>query len=332
MKTTIIGGDFGTPKASGIIRKISEHFDQPSIINGGELNQLPTTISSDLILWMPNINNEQPKHYPKKGIGDVLICSKVMREEYSIADAVSRIFRMHGNAVIAIYKNDSIVAFKLIDALGNFWYNGSDISQLCIAIKEFYAFTKSAIRMNSNNVEMPIPEINDDINRFIDLNKKLSKHIQISCGQRFFGNLSTRCQKLFPTCKAENSGVFVSPRNVDKSEITSNDMVYVRLLNDAVIYAGDHKPSVDSPIQLLIYSKFPNINYMIHGHAFIEGAIETKTYCLCGDVREVDEVSSLITTKFGAINLKNHGFLIFADTLDNLANLVDTLTFSYRRQ
>ena len=52
---------------------------------------------------MPNIDNEEEKQYPIKKKGSVLICSKVMREGYKPIDAISRIFKMQGNAVIAIY-------------------------------------------------------------------------------------------------------------------------------------------------------------------------------------------------------------------------------------
>ena len=34
----------------------------------------------------------------------------------------------------------------------------------------------------------------------------------------------------------------------------------------------------------------------------------------------------------GGINLKNHGFLIYADTIENLKKYVFKLNFSYRRE
>lgn len=330
MKTTIIGGNFSTGKSSGIIKKMSENFDNPTIINGGTLEILPMNISSDLIIWMPDISNETEKQYPKKDIGNVLICSKVMRENYTDIDAVSRIFKMNGNAVIALYKKETVY-FKLIDALGNAWYNGNDINLLCETIKEFYNFTKTAIRVNSLKMNIIKPNINSDVSRLIEINNRLAEYIQLSCGNRFFGNLSTRCQKLFPSTKIDDISMFVSPRNVNKSTLTNNDMVYCKFIDNKIGYIGDNKPSVDTPTQLLIYKNFKNINYMIHGHAFIDNVIETENYCLCGDIREYDEIKSLIVSDFGALNLKNHGFLLYSDTLDNLENLIKTLTFTYRR-
>lgn len=80
---------------------------------------------------MPNISNENIKQYPKKSIGNVLIVSKVMREGYTDIDAINRIFKMHENAVIAIYNDSNIFRFKLIDALGNVWYDGTDLENIC---------------------------------------------------------------------------------------------------------------------------------------------------------------------------------------------------------
>jgi hypothetical protein len=135
MKTLIVGGNFGdAPKKSSIVDKISNKFIESFNINGGKLDDLPFKIDSDLIIWMPNISNETKKQYPFKSVGNVLIVSKVMREGYTRLDAVSRIFKMRGNAVIAIYKED-IFRFELIDALGNIWYNGSDIKNLTDKIK-----------------------------------------------------------------------------------------------------------------------------------------------------------------------------------------------------
>ncbi len=56
----------------------------------------------------------------------------------------------------------------------------------------------------------------------------------------------------------------------------------------------------------------------------------TSEYYLCGDLRESNEVISIIgSSPVGCINLKNHGFLLYADSLDNLENLINTLSFYY---
>jgi len=326
----IVGGNIGTnPKVSSIVNKLSDILDADIVKNGGWIEDLPTELSSDLILWMPNIVNEEPKHYPHKKVGSVLICSKVMREGYRKIDAISRIFKLHGNAVIAIYKDTTPFIFELIDALGNVWYKGSDLSELSKAILKFYDFTKEAVRVQTKRENIDIHLDNEIINTLdglIQTNVKLQKHIETSCGNRFFGNISTRCQKLFPSFKINSNYMFVSPRNSNKESLTSDDMV---LYSSNNTYSGNNKPSVDSPTQIKLYKLYPNINFMIHGHAVISGIgeVNTNNYRLCGDTREVDEILEVVNTdeKSFIVNLKNHGFLIGANSLNSLNELVDKI-------
>lgn len=145
MRITIVGGRFGdTPKSSKIVWELSKEImgNQFTLINGGDLKSLPRELDSDLTIWMPDISNLEDKYYPHKKKGSVLICSKVMREGYTDIDAISRIFKMHGNAVIAIYKSCFPYTFSLIDALGNEWYSGSSLKDLGEKILEFYSWTK----------------------------------------------------------------------------------------------------------------------------------------------------------------------------------------------
>ena len=245
-------------------------------------------------------------------------------------DAVERIFRMHGNAVIAITKDD-VYNFELIDALANTWYSGKSIEELYLSLMRFYDFTRRAVRLNTHKSDEIKPNIDEyTVNKFLDINKNLSQFIQSSCGERFFGNVSTRCQKLFPSLR--NNQIFVSPRNVDKGSIQANDMVYCYKKDNTIYYVGDKKPSVDTPIQLELYNHCPNINYIIHGHAFIDGAVTTNDYYLCGDFREFYEVYNHIKdSNFGYLNLKNHGFIIYSDTLDNLRYIIGDLTFNFKK-
>lgn len=62
MEIIIVGGNFGVPKESSIIRKISDISKISKVINGGIEKDLPSEINEDLIIWMPNIPNEIEKH------------------------------------------------------------------------------------------------------------------------------------------------------------------------------------------------------------------------------------------------------------------------------
>jgi hypothetical protein len=364
MRLLIVGGTFSNNpdeiKRSGVVRKMLEHIDninaythciEALMANSGTIETLevlvdaPINEDADVTIWMPNITNEEPKHYPRKKQGSVLICSKVMREGYTRADSISRIFKMHGNAVIEIRKDEKtgMVSFTLVDALGNIWYDGNDIPSLMTSIMSFVAFTKAARRINTSRTAedyIPVAKYFEDnkanLEILLDTNRKLQHHIQTSCGNRFFGNVSTRCQKLFPSIRANLShergvaatrNMFVSPRNSNKESLTPEDMVLYLTNSDS--YCGENKPSVDSPAQARLYDKMNNINFMIHGHAEIHHphASRTKHYKLCGDVNEVDEILKVVNKDANSfiVNLLGHGFLIGARTGEELSTMVDKL-------
>lgn len=353
----LVGGTFNDNKGkeSGIVKKLFNALGTFNSVmyNGGNYsdlinNVLPSIKETDLTIWMTDIDNTKEKVYPKKQTGSVLICSKVMRDGYTIKDAVSRIFKMHGNAVIAIYKNEDtkMFTFSLYDALANCWYEGTDIEKLALTIYSFYIFSKGSIRKQtardtsliSYNDNRP-----DDLNDFIELNNSLADFIQTSCGDRFFGNLSTRCQKLFPSERCDKF-IYVSPRNVDKNRLTPSDFVLFNT-DDYTYYSVDEKikPSVDSPVQAEIYKEFPTINYMIHGHAFIDvlkeadenniPCVSTENYFPCGDLRELTEVKKHMKSiiydvchkNYGIINLKGHGFLMFSQTLEQMKYMINDI-------
>ena len=368
-KIAIIGGSRG--KESGIINKLEEffflsHTDAATVstYNGGGF---PTDLfGQDLVLWFPDIDNKEQKNYPVKDKGTVLICSKVMREDTTRIDAVSRIFNMHGNAVVAIslqqwkrsctyckkqYNcNDKECSkytgwhafllkhdfeFELIDALNNTWCKTTNIAELVDKINALYKWTKESKRRSLKQYELKVNlgVPSRDLEKFININRKLALKVAEGCGNRFFGNYSTRCTKLFPSIRDKKVSIardmfFFSPRNTDKRFVEVNDLVLV----DHEYYYNSRKPSVDTPVQLELYKHFPNINYMIHGHAYIKEAPTTDHYYPCGDLRETKEIIRLInrskhSSRYTKINLKNHGFLITACNLKHMQEQIDKCVF-----
>ena len=348
MNIRIVGGDFKqTPKRSSVIDKIAKSLSErvhgemgyghTSITNGGLPEQLEhVSISGhDLILWMPNVDNDIDKVYPKKDVGSILICSKVIHSERTVIDAISRIFKMNGNAVIAIFPGEQF-SFKLIDALGNVWYNGYDISKLSEAILSIYSWTKASKRLSTKHGDFKFAAAeNINLPKLVELTKIVADKFE-AMGGRFFGNTSTRCMKMFPSERLDSEYILVSKRNVDKQRLTEDDFVKVKIVGDgdnlSIQYLGEHKPSVDTPIQSKLYYLWPNINFMIHGHSYIEGAPFTENYYPCGDLREEVEISNILQTNttFGAINIINHGFLLYASHIEDLEQLVSDLKFTER--
>lgn len=252
--TIIIGGNFGEiPKASSVIEKLSKQL-QCKTINGGTIEELNNINLSGykVIFWMPNISNEIEKHYPKKDVGSILICSKVLRDNRNEIDAVSRIFQVHGNAVIAINSDVTPFKFKLLDALGNCWVETSMLAILAGVIEKFVEWTNASIRKSTKQIDLVDFDFSQ-YERFVSLNRIVADKFEQVKG-RYFGNCSTRCGLMFPSMKIDATHMIVSKRNVSKQRLGTDDLVLTRLLEDGSIeYFGNAKPSVDTPIQISLY-------------------------------------------------------------------------------
>lgn len=336
-KTIIVGGtwdeDGGRP--SKVVEMLGKELGADWILNGGTIENLENVANTSfegysLIIWMPSVSNGETKVYPKKGTGAVLVCSKVMREGYTRSDSVSRIFAMHANAVIEIHREEGgWFTFGLRDAMANWWGGGLDTSLVSLArgIVDLYHWTKESIRFGSDRVD----KRDEDVRRLMELTSKVADRVENSIGERYFGNVSTRCQRMFPGARA-GASFLISPRNTDKRRLDVEDMVSVTAFQDvagegSVRYWGPRKPSVDTPVQLFLFGACPKVNYFIHGHARVKGAPTTENYFPCGDLREAYEVEGLIKEGMidgtcGAINLKNHGFLLYAEDIDSMGLVV----------
>ena len=118
--------------------------------------------------------------------------------------------------------------------------------------------------------------------------------------------------------------MFVSRRNIDKRYIGQGGFVPTKLEDNKVMYWGNYKPSVDTPIQIRLYQELPNINYMIHAHVYLKNAPYTEHAVPCGGLEEVDEILSKIkdkNTEYFELNLIGHGCIVFANNVEQLKNL-----------
>ena len=325
----VVGGTWDEKggRPSKIITALANELEADRY-NGGSRFDLRKVAQSagkyDLIVWMPNVDNDHEKIYPKKAQGAVLICSKVMRPGYAKAEAITRIFQMHANAVIQIHKPDRYV-FTLTDALGNDWSFSSEILKLVQGILELYQWTEGVERVGSRQADVP----DDALQRFLACTRFVADQVENEVGSRYFGNVATRCQRMFPGIWEEDS-MYVSPRNTDKRRLQAEDMVLAWSGEDReVLYMGSRKPSVDTPVQLEIARK-TDACVFIHGHAKVVGAPTTKHYYPCGDLREAPEVIEIIRGggHYGVINLKNHGFLLYSKFIEGMEKLVKLVHFA----
>jgi len=316
MKSIVVGGNFGgDQKASGVARKLAQSL-QADIHNGGDIEALKNIDISgyELIVWMPNVSNDEEKTYPTKPKGSVMFVSKFLHGDCTEVDAITRIFKMNGNAVIAIIKSKDKYLFKLIDALGNVWSNTYEIGLLAERMKDLTEWTCCSLRKGTRRYQ---PEF---LRHLVELNKKVADEFEQVKG-RYFGNVSTRCLKMFPSARTQDDTYFFSRRNCSKKRLELSDMVMVNESDGQMFYHGIHKPSVDTPVQIEIYKDYPDVNFMIHGHTYIKNVPFTSKYYPCGDIREA--VALRNENPGDRINLLNHGFLMLARDIDHLRTIVD---------
>lgn len=314
--------------------------------NGGSFEKLETILScideSDLIFWFANAPNDKEKlvrNLKSLNPRAILITSKNnMDGKYTYMDLVARALQTKSNLLVEFTKSDTMIEATILDPLCNCYAmkftNLVDMTEILMArAVKLLGYTRIGSERVGEAKEIPMNEA------FFDLIKwnadKFHQLIHGSNTSRFLGNASFRCEKGFPSMRSGDL-IFVSKRNVDKRDLGANGFVACELEsqcgcenpiietngddsgscitpNCPVQYYGDHKPSVDSPVQLKLYRYYTNINFMIHSHVYVEGAPFTRYNLPCGAIEEVAEILSVFPNrnmdKF-AINLKGHGSLI----------------------
>lgn len=345
MKILFVGGSFNDEggRPSSLVAKFSNEMTKRedvelTLFNGGYFSEIEGILNksteNDIVLWWANVPNDKPKIRDVKSVNSkvMLVTSKRNdNEKYSFSELINRALGAKANLCVEFSKHNGIFNMMLFDSLGNCWFKGEDISKCCNAMIERLFFLKGITRQGCINVTDDNPIVPDDKN-FFNIIKGYADvfHELINPSPnvtRFLGNSSFRCQRGFPSFRKDGI-IFVSKRNIDKRFIDKSGFVPTRLLDGKVLYYGENKPSVDTPIQLRLYEKLPNINYMIHAHVYIKDALFTSHMIPCGGIEEVNEVLDLINKEYGtlendfyAINLIGHGCIVMSSDVEKLKNL-----------
>ena len=348
-KILIVGGTWnekgGMP--SSIIKKMHKIMNVANVHNGGNYEDLKKIIEStpkyDYIFWFANVEDNSlekirnVKDYAPKSL---LITSKRNdNNKYTYEELLQRALSQKANLCFEFSKvADKLFNIRVFDPLGCIWYNGTNIDEAIKATLNRLEYLKSVTRKPSINVgEAPNIEFTETDKKFLEFVRESGETFhRLMClppdVKRFVGNASlrfkepTRCMSGFPAIRKDDI-VLISKRNVDKTGISEKDFVACYLEDGNVAYRGENKPSVDSPVQLRLFKQLPNIDYILHGHCYIENAPMTSMAIPCGAIEEVDETIKCIkqnyntlNNNFYVINLKGHGCLIMAnaDTLDKM--------------
>lgn len=358
IKVLIVGGTFDSKggRPSKLITSLYNNIvgiDNYKVIlfNGGLVTSLhniilPSVVNYDVVFWFANVSNDEDKLRDVKAINPkcILITSKRNDDsKYTFAELISRALAIKANLTVEFSKHEDKFNMMLFDPLGNVFYDGFEVPALCDAIvhrtNQLLTFTRvPTIR----ETELPIPEVPEETEFFefahdcADIFHNLIRPAKGT--ERFLGNMSFRCQNGFPSFRGENGIVYVSRRNVDKSDINASSFVPTFLTEDNTTkYFGEYKPSVDTPIQLRLYKKLPWANYMLHAHCYVDTSMITEALFLCtnkpipcGALEEVEEIIETYMvgrfywdTKYNdqsprllAINLKGHGCILIAKDVE----------------
>lgn len=339
MRTLLVGGDFGDfPRASGYVTKLSENlkFSNFTTYNGGTFEKLRMIFDEignyGLVFWFANVSNNEEKlvgQIKAKNPNVILVTSKNnFGDRYSTLEIISRMLKQKANLCLVFTKGDMIEG-TVIDPLNNSYaIKETDIKELGKVLtnraSKLLTFTRKGTMKIGEAIEAPNNE------RFYEIVSGYAETfhnlIHAEDTERFLGNLSFRCENGFPSLRQDDL-IYVSRRNVDKRDISYKSMVAVDLRrNDLgkILYYGDNKPSVDTPIQVALYNYYPRIKFMLHSHTYIKGAPITSDKIPCGAMEEFDSIVKMYPNKDYSmimINLRGHGSIIMASDISYLENI-----------
>jgi hypothetical protein len=345
-KVLFVGGTFDTTggKASGLCDKIieclkAEHSYEVTKYNGGDYSKLQeiiqTVTSMDIVFWFVDVPNDLPKARNVKELNPkaMLVTSKRNDGRYTFGELISRAMESKSNLVFEFSKLEfDVFTIKVFDPLGNLFFSGENIEKCMKVTIKRLSFLSSMKRIGSIKVgeTAEVPDC-DEFFSFVKGCGEFFHNIIIPdpTETRFQGNSGFRCQSGFPSFRASEGDIFVSRRDVDKRFIEKDAFVKVRMGETSVEYWGNYKPSVDTPIQLELYKRFPQINYMIHGHCYARGGRHTEYPVSCGDMEEVSQILSVVAEKYNnyfdgyfyLINLRGHGCLIMSSNVDQMVEV-----------
>lgn len=340
----IVGGNWneGGGRSSSYVYKLADSLIEAGanmkLRNGGDAPTLPEFVSGDwlkdqdAVIWMPNVPNDLPKVRDVKKYHPhiLLVAAKRNDGEYSIQEVINRALGLKANLIIDFGHDGNLVSARLMDVLGVGWQDhttsipilGQGLVKRLIELRSFTRQNTTQISGESVTVpsqEIFFPLVRDYADVFHSL---IAPEGSVT---RFLGNSSFRCARGFPSLRDTKGGlIFMSRRNVDKRFIDASAFVAVEEKDGELLYWGPNKPSVDTPIQVKLYSSFSKINYMLHAHVYLEGSPFTSNPIPCGALEEADEILSLIKdrdTTFASVNLLGHGCLIMADDAAKMRNL-----------
>lgn len=344
MECLLVGGTFeaiGEGKRSSIFSKIINPFTDfhpfksVHYINGGNIDVLSSLnfLNYDVVLWAANIeDNSISKNIVQsiKKINPFCLLISTKRntdQQYTVLQIINHALCLKSNLVIEFQKQteNKEITMQLLDPLGNYFYRGNDPVTLGVLLANRIEKLKNFTRRQTKQISENFIHYQKPDPGFIEIVKEhgetFQSFLKAESGSqtRFLGNTSFRCDKGFPSMRIQGGEhIMVSKRNLNKTQIDDDSFVPVSLdIRHGYFYEGKEKPSVDTPVQVILYKHFENINYMLHSHVYVtnEDTFQTSGDPIpCGCLEETAAIISVVPAEsdFFAINLIGHGSIIAA--------------------
>ena len=343
MNSLFVAGRFDDAggKPSGYAEKLSSKLRDGTwcgnFYNGGTWYELVKIMNEqvpnvDVVYWfadVPNDKNKLVRDIKQKNQKCILITSKRNNGEYIFQELIAKALQNKSNLVVEFNKNNDIVVASVFDPLGNMFLKdetniGDVAASLGKRVKELLSFTR--VGSVKTGESKPIPNQETFFKLVAAYADRFHELIHGVHTTRLLGNASFRCERGFPSFRGNDGLVYISRRDIDKRFINRDGFVAVERYygKNLVKYYGDFKPSVDTPIQNMLYWRYPDINYAIHSHVYIKDAHMTKSIIPCGAIEEYDEIVELfVPTECSMIkvNLRGHGSLVMASRVEDLENI-----------
>jgi hypothetical protein len=318
-------------------------FDMHEIINGGKFEDLQNINFQifDTIFWFANIPNDKPKlvdNIKKINPFCLLITSKRNDGgDYTLPQLIARALHTKSNLFVEFQRLPlGYITATVFDPLGNCYIHSAKSSRdlavvLIKRLKILHTFKRKPSRQINRDITTAELEHQSCCLEkaqqigFFDLIRKYANRFSDlipAQTERFLGNTSFRCSFGFPSFRS-NGTIFISKRNIDKCNIDKDGFVALSDSNE-VEYYGNSKPSIDAPVQKLLYYNFPYINFMIHSHTYIKNAAMTSEVIPCGAIEEFDEILKIVPSSdcnWFFVNLRGHGSICAAKDLKTLCDI-----------
>ena len=262
-----------------------------------------------------------------KRVKDKRRCILVSSYQYtkgstSLGDLVQSAFKSRSNLIVESVSNGraSLPKARILDPLLNVFMDyDQSLSKIGGILRkrttELLEYNKMPAERTGQRLEAP------DEKRFFTLLREYGGRFYDAtysfpeAPYRFLGNASFRTDG-----KDNERYIYFSQRNIDKRTINQDGFVAVEK-EFPVRFHGKNKPSVDTPIQLLLYQHYPVVRYMLHQHVYVKDAKYTERIIPCAALEEAEEVIRLFPERENvnfAVNLKGHGSLLLVDHPDKI--------------